>query len=146
MPLYMNHIIYEETPLLMSFERQENGTWNISDFTEAIAAGSIVKGGQFWSKKSPKTSEAAMAGDGLLTGRLGVHSMDNEVCPGLPRGGRLCESVPTRHRENTLVKGVCHGGKCDGWHSTKRVTWPRQGKEKTHNDKQFVSWPWNRYP
>lgn len=28
-----------------------------------------------------------MAGDGLLTGRLGVHSMDDEVCPGLPRGG-----------------------------------------------------------
>lgn len=28
-----------------------------------------------------------MAGDGLLTGRLGVHSMDDEVCMGLPRGG-----------------------------------------------------------
>jgi len=38
-------------------------------------------------KKSPKKPEASMAGDGLLTGRLGVHSMDDEVCPGLPRGG-----------------------------------------------------------
>ena len=41
-----------------------------------------------WSIWSPKTSEASMAGDGLLTGGLGVHSMDDEVWPGL-QGWRL---------------------------------------------------------